>query len=75
MGSEKLLKKMRTPLWGNWIGQGHSLVGWIGVYDKKYRKRCIEIGGKTGLYKGEMVSKRFNYLPEFIVIEVDNRMK
>lgn len=23
--------------------------GWIGVYDKKYRKRCIALGEKTGL--------------------------
>src|SRR3989337_3370866 len=28
--------------------------GWIGVFDKKYRTRCIEVGKKTGLYKGEM---------------------
>src|SRR5690606_21871231 len=30
--------------------------GWIGVYDEKYRDRCIKIGEKTCLYKGEMVS-------------------
>src|SRR5690606_8911178 len=43
-------------------------VGWIGVFDKKYRTRCIDLGKKTGLYKGEMVSKGCtpNYLPEFI---------
>lgn len=29
--------------------------GWIGVYEKKYRTRCVEVGKKTGLYKGEMV--------------------
>ena len=49
--------------------------GWIGVYDEKYRARCIELGEKTGLYKGEMVAKGCtpNYLPEFITIEVNKR--
>ena len=49
--------------------------GWIGVYDKKYRTRCIEIGKKTSLYKDEMVSKGCtpNYLPEFITIESNKR--
>jgi 3-methyladenine DNA glycosylase AlkD len=49
--------------------------GWIGVYDKKYRSRCIEIGKKTGLYKGELVSKGCtpNYLPEFIAMESNKR--
>ncbi|MCP2034815.1 3-methyladenine DNA glycosylase AlkD [Planomicrobium sp. HSC-17F08] len=49
--------------------------GWIGVYDEKYRARCMEIGEKTGLYKDEMVSKGCtpNYLPEFISIEVNKR--
>jgi len=49
--------------------------GWIGVYDKKYRARCIEVGNRTGLYKGQMVSKGCtpDYLPEFIVIESNKR--
>jgi len=49
--------------------------GWIGVFDKKYRARCIEVGEKTGLYKGEMVSKGCtpDYLPEFIAIESNKR--
>jgi len=49
--------------------------GWIGVYEKQYRERCISIGEKTGLYKGEMVSKGCtpNYLPEFITIESSKR--
>lgn len=49
--------------------------GWIGVYEKKYRDRCVAIGQKTGLYKGEMVSKGCtpNYLPEFIAIESNKR--
>ena len=50
--------------------------GWIGVYDEQYRARCMKIGEKTGLYKGEMVSKGCtpDYLPEFITIEVNKRM-
>lgn len=49
--------------------------GWIGVYEKKYRNRCIAIGEKTGLYKGQMVSKGCtpDYLPEFITIECSKR--
>lgn len=46
--------------------------GWIGIYDEQYRERCSQLGEKTGLYKGEMVSKGCtpNYLPEFIEMEV-----
>jgi len=49
--------------------------GWIGVYDKAYRQRCIEVGEKIGLYKDEVVAKGCtpNYLPEFIRIEVNKR--
>lgn len=49
--------------------------GWIGVYDKKYRNRCIALGEKTGLYKDKMVSKGCTpeYLPEFITIESNKR--
>jgi 3-methyladenine DNA glycosylase AlkD len=49
--------------------------GWIGVYEKKYRNRCIALGEKTGLYKGKMVSKGCTpeYLPEFITIESAKR--
>jgi 3-methyladenine DNA glycosylase AlkD len=49
--------------------------GWIGVYDEKYRARCIAIGEETGLYKDEMVSKGCtpDYLPEFIAIESNKR--
>lgn len=51
--------------------------GWIGVFDPKYRARCIAIGEQTGLYKDEMVSKGCtpNYLPEFIAIEAGKRNK
>ncbi len=49
--------------------------GWIGIYEKQYRNRCIDIGEKTGLYKGDKVSKGCtpNYLPEFIAIESSKR--
>jgi 3-methyladenine DNA glycosylase AlkD len=49
--------------------------GWIGVYEKNYRSRCVALGEKTALYKGEMVSKGCtpNYLPEFIAIESNKR--
>ena len=49
--------------------------GWIGVYEKKYRSRCVALGEKSGLYKGEMVSKGCtpNYLPEFIMMESNKR--
>ncbi|TYP75377.1 DNA alkylation repair protein [Paenibacillus methanolicus] len=49
--------------------------GWIGVYDEKYRARCIKLGEKTGLYKDDRVSKGCtpNYLPAFIAIEVNKR--
>lgn len=49
--------------------------GWIGVYEKQYRSRCIAIGEQTGLFKGEKVSKGCtpNYLPEFIAIESRKR--
>lgn len=49
--------------------------GWIGVYEKKYRKRCVSIGETTGLYKGQMVSKGCtpDYLPDLIAIEAGKR--
>ena len=49
--------------------------GWIGIYEKQYRNRCITLGEKTGLYKGQMVSKgcTTDYLPQFIAIESGKR--
>ncbi|MES3016497.1 MAG: DNA alkylation repair protein [Bacteroidota bacterium] len=49
--------------------------GWIGIFDKTYRDRCIAVGENTGLYKGLMVSKGCtpDYLPEFIAIESEKR--
>lgn len=44
----------------------------IGIFEEKYRERCVELGEKTGLYKDEMVAKNCtpNYLPKFIEIQV-----
>lgn len=49
--------------------------GWIGVYEEKYRERCIQLGEKTELYKDQIVAKGCtpNYLPEFISVEVNKR--
>lgn len=44
---------------------------WIGTHDKKFRKRCVDLGKKVGLYKDEKMVKGCtpNYMPEFIRIE------
>jgi 3-methyladenine DNA glycosylase AlkD len=49
--------------------------GWIGIYEPVYRDRCVALGERLGLYKGEKVSKGCtpSYLPEFIRIEVAKR--
>lgn len=49
----------------------------IGIHEIEYRSRCIDLGEKTGLFKGEMVSKGCtpNYLPEFISMEVAKNEK
>lgn len=51
--------------------------GWIGIFEEKYRTRCIAVGENTGLFKNEKVSKGCtpNYLPEFIRIESNKRNK
>ncbi|MCG8580014.1 MAG: DNA alkylation repair protein, partial [Bacteroidales bacterium] len=48
---------------------------WIGIYEKKFRSRCIALGEKNGLYKEERAPKGCtpNYLPEFIRIEAEKR--
>ena len=68
---EKQIEKEETEV--QWAM--NFTAGWIGVYDKKYRNRCIALGEKTGLYKGKMVSKGCTpeYLPEFITIESNKR--
>jgi 3-methyladenine DNA glycosylase AlkD len=49
--------------------------GWIGIYDKSLRARCVAIGERTGLFKGLPVSKGCtpDHLPEFIAIESAKR--
>lgn len=44
----------------------------IGIFQEKYRSRCIALGERTGLYKDEMVAKNCtpNYLPKYIAIQV-----
>lgn len=48
---------------------------WIGVFEERYRNRCIRIGEQTELYKDEVVTKGCtpSYLPAFIEMEVDKR--
>ncbi|MEC3907860.1 DNA alkylation repair protein [Tamlana sp. 2201CG12-4] len=50
---------------------------WIGIFDERYRVRCIALGEKFGLYKDHIVAKGCtpNYLPDFISIEVNKRNK
>lgn len=45
--------------------------GQIGIHDRAFRARCIELGKKLALYKDEPVPRGCtpNYLPEFIRIE------
>lgn len=45
----------------------------IGIFEEKYRSRCVALGERTGLYKDEIVPKNCtpNYLPKFIAIQVD----
>ena len=73
--SEELLAKIETR-----IENEVSEVQWamnftaaqIGIFQESFRKRCINIGEQTGLYKDEMVAKNCtpNYLPKFIAIQL-----
>jgi Predicted DNA alkylation repair enzyme len=49
----------------------------IGIFEGKYRSRCVALGERTGLYKDEIVAKNCtpNYLPKFIAIQVDKLKK
>src|SRR5690554_2411155 len=49
----------------------------IGIFEEKYRSRCVGLGERTGLYKDEMVSKNCtpNYLPQFIAMQVEKLKK
>lgn len=47
----------------------------IGLNEPEFRERCLALGEKLGLYKGDHVSKGCtpSYLPEFIRIEAAKR--
>ncbi|MDW3648894.1 MAG: DNA alkylation repair protein [Bacteroidia bacterium] len=66
----KMLKEQEEVQWAM-----NFTAGWIGVFDEANRKRCIEIGKQTGLYKDEVVPKNCtpSYLPEFIRVEAGKR--
>ena len=44
----------------------------IGIFEEKYRSRCVALGERIVLYKDEIVAKNCtpNYLPKFIAIQV-----
>jgi len=48
---------------------------WIGVFEPPYRKKCIELGERLGLYKDYKPTKGCtpSYLPDFIRIECAKR--
>lgn len=49
----------------------------IGIFEERYRERCIALGERTGLYKDEVVAKNCtpSYLPQFIAIQVGKLKK
>ena len=51
------------------------LAGWIGVFDPAFRARCVALGERIGLYRGDPVPRGCTpaYLPEFIAVEVGKR--
>ena len=53
------------------------LAAQIGIFEEPYRRRCIQLGERTQLYKDEMVAKNCtpNYLPDFIAIQVSKLNK
>lgn len=67
---EEIMKEVPEVQWAM-----NFTAAWIGIFDKAYRNRCIEMGEKIGLYKDEVVPKNCtpNYLPAFIEIEVKKR--
>jgi len=73
--SEELLSKIETRI-ENEVYEVQWAMNFtaaqIGIFQENFRKRCINIGEQTGLYKDEMVAKNCtpNYLPKFIAIQV-----
>lgn len=78
--SEELLSKIETR-----IEKEVPEVQWamnftaaqIGIFQEKYRSRCMSLGERTGLYKDEIVAKNCtpNYLPKYIAIQVAKQKK
>jgi 3-methyladenine DNA glycosylase AlkD len=67
---EGLLKEEPEVQWAM-----NFTAAWIGVFDKAYRKKCIEMGNNLGLYKDEVVAKGCSpqFLPKLIAQEVEKR--
>ena len=49
----------------------------IGIFQKEYRSRCIQLGERTGLYKNQKVAKNCtpDYLLLYIAMQVDKLNK
>ncbi len=49
--------------------------GWIGVHEREFRSRCVQLGERLELYRDDPVSRNCtpSYLPEFIRIEAAKR--
>lgn len=49
--------------------------GWIGVFQPEHRDRCVALGERVGLYRGDKVPRGCAppYLPEFIEYELGKR--
>jgi len=67
---EKMLDEQPEVQWAM-----NFTAGWIGVFDRANRGKCINIGQKLGLYEDEVVAKGCspNYLPKFIELETKKR--
>lgn len=67
---EKMMQEAPEVQWAM-----NFTTAWIGIFDVRYRDRCIHIGEKLGLYKDEITAKNCtpNYLPKFIEQEVKKR--
>lgn len=76
--SEKLISKIENKIENETPEVQWAMnftAGWIGVFEKQLRTRCVALGERTELYKGQKVSKGCtpDYLPEFIAIESKKR--
>lgn len=48
---------------------------WIALHEEQFRPRCLKLGEKLGLYRGDMVPRNCTpaYLPEFVRVEMAKR--